>query len=100
MYLCRCRAEEPDNRPPGVLTKDDFIQLGKKIAEAAVLQVQGISEQDRKRLSRDMRKILKKVKKQDKKWFKQAKKSIQLFMVNGSTEGILESLKTFKEKYS
>lgn len=100
MFCCGGNRIEPDRRPKGVLSKDDFVELGKVLAEAAVLQLKGITKADLNRLAKEFRVVIKKVKRHDKQWYKQANKAVNTFMKNGNTEGILDCIKTFKETYA
>lgn len=98
MISCCCeKADEPVSNK--ALSKEDFIELGKKIAEYAILQLKGITKDDMKRLAKEIEAIFKKVKKHNKKGYKQAKKAVKVFLKTGKTDAILECLKTFKEKY-
>lgn len=81
------------------LNKEDLIELGKKLAEIAVLQLKGISKEDVKRVVKEIEKICKKMKKGDKKIYKESEKAIKLFVKTGKTDGLVSLLKTVKEKY-
>lgn len=81
------------------LSKEDLLELGKKVAELALLAVKGITKEDIKRLSKEVEVFIKKAENNDKLLTKEAKAAIKEFSKTGKTDLLVEVMKKVKTKF-